>query len=78
MPTTLNTLTGIVDFQPDHVLNHVILGQYLKEVPEGTKSLEPGMFKPGTVEEFEELHPKKSKAAYKDEADKTETDKDKA
>lgn len=56
MPTALNTLTGIVDFQPDHVVNHVNLGQYLKVVPEGTKSLIPGMFKPGTVDEFEELN----------------------
>jgi hypothetical protein len=58
MPYALNTLTGIVDFQPEHVINHVVLGKYLKEVPEGTKSLQPGMFKPGTVDEFEEVHAK--------------------
>jgi hypothetical protein len=56
MPYALNTLTGIVDFQPEHVINHVVLGKYLKEVPEGTKPLQPGMFKPGTVDEFEEAH----------------------
>lgn len=63
MPTALNTLTGIVDFQPDHVVNHVELGRYLKVVPEGTKSLTPGMFKPGTVDEFEELNANQTVAA---------------
>lgn len=56
MPLALNTLTGLVDYQPDHIVEHPILGRYLLEVPEGTKPLLPGMFKPGTKDEFEEYH----------------------
>lgn len=56
MPTTLNTLTGLITFQDDHIVAHPTIGRYLKVVPEGTKPLVEGMFKPGTVEEFEELN----------------------
>ena len=72
MPYALNTLTGIVDFQPEHIIDHVILGRYLKEVPEGTKSLAPGMFKPGTVDEFEELNNKNRPAESDGKNNKTE------
>jgi hypothetical protein len=78
MPYALNTLTGIVDFQPEHIVDHPVIGRYLKEVPEGTKSLVPGMFKPGTVDEFEELNTTQSNPAKpegdegKDASNKTE------
>lgn len=53
MPYTIHTLTGIASEQPEHVVAHPQLGRYLKVVPEGTKSLAQGLFKPGTVDEFE-------------------------
>ena len=62
MTTVLNTLTGIVTDQPDHIVNHITLGKYLLEVPEGTKNLVPGLFKPGTADEFVELNAKDEKA----------------
>lgn len=60
MPTTLNTLTGKVKDVPKAVAEHAIIGRYLKVVPEGTKPLVPGMFKPGTVEEYDAAHSEKA------------------
>jgi hypothetical protein len=52
MPIILNTLTGRVGFEPQWLVDDPKIGQYLKVVPEGTKPLTDGMFKAGTVEEF--------------------------
>lgn len=56
MPTTLHTLTGRVANVPDELLDNPKLKSYLKVVPEGTKPLLKGMFKPGTVEEFDKAN----------------------
>lgn len=56
MSTYLHTLTGKIGEARDDVIDHPVLGRYLKRVEEGTKALVEGMFKPGTKEEFDELN----------------------
>lgn len=75
MPTTLNTLTGKVAVVPQSLVDHAVLGKYLKVVPDGTKPLASKLFKPGTVEEFDAAH-KNAKPLAEAEPDATK-DKDK-
>lgn len=42
---TRDTISGVVGSVPAHYLDHPILGKNLIEVPEGTKSFEPSMYK---------------------------------
>lgn len=58
MAYTMHTLTGQVDEVPDTLLDIPRIAKYLKVVPEGTKPLVPGLFRAGTVDEFEELNAK--------------------
>lgn len=56
MSTYIHTLTGKIGEARDDVIDHPVLGRYLKRVEEGTKALVEGMFRPGTKEEFDELN----------------------
>lgn len=56
MSTYIHTLTGLIGEARDDVIDHPIVGNYMKRVEEGTKPLVEGMFKPGTKVEFDELN----------------------
>lgn len=51
MVLALNTVSGQVSDVPPKLLVHPHFSKYLVEVSEGTKSYNPEMYHPGTVEE---------------------------
>lgn len=56
----LNTLSGVVDKIPEHILNHPSFAPYLIEVEPGTKSYDPSKYEPKTADEYRAAHEKKA------------------
>lgn len=48
----LHTLTGQVRRIDEHILSHAAFAPYLVEVPAGTKSYDPILYKPQTAAEY--------------------------
>jgi hypothetical protein len=63
----LHTLSGVVDRLDEHVAKHPTFAPYLVEVPFGTKSFEPNLYKPQTAAEYLASH---KRTAEKDTEDK--------
>lgn len=72
MPRAIHTITGLVVDVPEHILESELGQNVYIEVPEGTKPLTPGLFKPGNVEEFKANNKDFSKADESDNKDKKE------
>jgi len=62
MPRAMHTYTGLVVDVPQHILDTELGKNVYIEVPEGTKPLVPGLFKPGNVEQFRATNKDFSKA----------------
>jgi hypothetical protein len=75
MTRAIHTLTGKIDDISDEVLNSKA-GKYLKVVADDAKELIAGMFREGTVEEFDEQNPEL--AAKLESGSKEDEDKDAA
>jgi hypothetical protein len=70
--TAVNVVNGQVAVVNASDLVHPFFGEFLVEVPEGTKSFEPSLYKSKTKEEFLE-----SQKTQKDATDKSKATADK-
>lgn len=68
--TALNTLSGKVAVVNARDLTHPIFGDYLVEVPEGTKSFEASTYVPRTKDEYLESRKSLEKETAKGSDDK--------